>query len=209
MSDATLAGSDKYRQDTSRKTSPIIEQANAVPILDVLRDFMGIDIPDSGSRSWKDNCPFGFEHPDGGRDKGWRVYPSTNSSYCFVMHGGMTPVRLISLRKDVNSKRAAYIILENYGLLKGRGWRERYAAVASERELKGNSIGSPAVLVEALHSALRVEPKYMERCFETEFAEGLETCLEKLDALLAEHADEEQVRAWFIDSKTRLAAGLQ
>lgn len=208
MSTATLGGSDKYRQASPRRGSPLIEQANAVSIFDVLRDFMGIDIPNTGSKSWKTDCPFNFEHGDGGRDKGWRVYPSTNSSYCFVLHGVLDPVRLIMLRKDLSAKRAAYVILENYGLLKSRNYRERYDQIVAEREMRSAGVGQPAVLVEALHSSVRADPRYIEKQFDVEFNVVLEKALEELDVLLARKADGDEVRVWFVKANADLSRAL-
>ena len=62
-----------------------IRAAQGVPITRVLRS-LGSDISEGSEysgESIKIHCPFGHRHSDGGLEKALRVYPTTNSSYCF------------------------------------------------------------------------------------------------------------------------------
>lgn len=194
----------------NRKALDLIERANRISIFTVLEDFFGIRHPASG-RSYKGYCPFGFEHPDGGIDKGWRTYPATNSSYCFVMHGFMPPVRLIQIRRDVKATTAARHLLEHYGLLRPRPYHERFKELVAERETRLTNIGQTAYLVEALHTALAAHPSYAEAQFSDRFSGAVESELERLDALLADKgsATEEGVREWFRQAKQELTQLLE
>lgn len=206
----SLPGSDKYRvEPEARASNTAIDRANEVSIIAVLKDFLDVEVPDSGDRSWKDWCPFGFEHPDGGRDRGWRVYPSTNSSFCFVMHGGMSPVRLVAIRKDVHPRRAADLILDHYGLLKPRHWRERYNELVASHSRARRSNTSPTALLEALHAALSREPLYFEKQFDGDFNTLLESKLDGLDTLLSDAADDDEIRAWYVSTRDELAGALR
>ena len=210
MSDRVLPGSERYRvsQDAGAAYgTTLVDRANAVSIHDVLRDFLDINVPVFHERSWKDYCPFGFEHPDGGVDKGWRIYSMTNSSYCFVQHGSMGPVRLVALRKELSHKKAAYAILDRYDLIKPRHYRQRYDELIQAQATRMESIGNLADLVGALHQALSQEPFYAERQFTTEFAEQMEAALGELNDLTS--SSPEAVREWFTRAKSELGATLR
>lgn len=173
----------------------LIERANAVSVFDVLRDYFDIVHPREGGGSYKGYCPFGFEHADGGIEKQWRTYPSTNSSYCFAGHGSLTPVRLVQIKKDIKATDAAVDILRRYGLFAPRHFRERYADLVREREEKTRQLGSPAYLVEALRTAAGEG---------AEDPEAMERVLQRLDEVLADDPTEATVREWFYWARREL-----
>lgn len=199
-----LPGATKYLASAAVKNSipptwaeRLIAKADDVSVFDVLEDFFDIRVPREGV-SFKSRCPFAFEHPDGGLDKGWRTYPGSNSSMCFVMHGRMGPVRLIQMRYGLRAVPAADKILDQYGLSRPKPWRERYTAVLIEVEQRDNRpvTGDPAHAAEALNMALRKEPLWTTRQFDNDVLNAMEIVLDRLDAVI-ESGDPEAVRRWY------------
>lgn len=184
----------------------LIERANEISIFGVLEDLFGIKVPSEG-RSFKSYCPYAFEHPDGGVEKGWRTYPSTNSSFCFVMHGYLDPVRLVSIQRDVRPVEAAKWLLRHYGLLKPVSYGRRMQELLAEREASVQRVGSTAYLVEALQAALSAIPAYAERQFAPDVAAAMEEELEGLDAILVNIRGDpsEPVRSWYSEAKRHLS----
>ena len=155
----------------------LIERADNVNMFDVLEDFFGLNLPRVGD-SYKSKCPFYYEHADGGLDKGWRTYPATNSSMCFPMHGYMGTVRLIQNKYGISSQKAAYKILDNYGLLKPKNYRVRYNDLLLEQERQEQgAVGNPQNAAAALNMALRNIPSYTARQFDDDVLEALEVVL--------------------------------
>jgi hypothetical protein len=184
----------------------LIEKANeAVSIFDVLAEEFGIHHPREG-RSFKGHCPFGFEHPDGGVEKGYRSYPETNTSHCFVMHGQLTPVRLIALHNDWSQGRSAEYLLRKAGLLDARPWQERWNEMeAAKAEVKPPDLGDPQDLVEALHGALRDHPSYPPGGVSPVLSDALEARLGVLEnALGTGVATKEFVQDWYLSTKGML-----
>jgi len=176
----------------------LVARADEISIFRVLKDFFDIDLPSEG-RSYKSWCPFGFEHPDGGITRTWRTYPGTNSSYCFEGHGYMTSVRLISIQRDWGSYKSAKYLLEIYGLMKPKNYRERFNQMVSDRAMRQDSIGPVSDLVEALHVALRGHPMYERHQFDVAFQQEFERGLAVLDGMLSVKATEVELRAWFAE----------
>lgn len=207
----TLPGAEKYLVSAAtRRASPptwaerLIDRANEVSIFDVLEDFFDLTLPREG-QSFKSRCPFGAEHPDGGLDKGWRTYPGSNSSMCFVMHGYMGPVRLIQMQYGGKAVSAAERILNFYNLNRPRPWRDRYWDVATEvaqRESRPVT-GDPAHAVEALNIALRKEPGYVTRQFDDDVLHAMEVVLDRLDAVM-QAEDPDAVRQWYQQAKSAM-----
>lgn len=212
MTGTYLAGAEKYQRQVSvRRTSgmELVDRANsAVSLFDVLEEFFGISHPRSG-RSYKGFCPFGFEHPDGGLDKGWRTYPATNSSHCFVMHGLLNPVRLMQIKSDQKPVKAAVRLLEHYGLIAPKHWRERYQDVLLEREQRQRSVGNPQHAVEALGMALASVPGYDVRQFDPDVMRAMEIVLERLDDAVSASDPEQAIRKWYKAAKTGMARVIQ
>lgn len=205
----TLIGGEKYlsavrqEQQNSKaltRAEWLIERANQVSIFDVLEDYFQLFLPRVGA-SYKSHCPFSYEHPDGGLDKGWRTYPSTNSSMCFVLHGYMPPVRLVATKYGIKQSLAAERILKNYDLLRPAHWRDRYSElVASMEQRESEVIGNPQHAVEALNMVLRNTPNYTTRQFDPNVMRGMEVVLDALDRVI-EGGDPQDVRRWFDKAK--------
>jgi len=204
-----LPGADRYytaAQERQRRMrgqtwqERLIERADDVSIFDVLEDFFGLSLPRTGD-SFKSKCPFYYEHADGGLDKGWRTYPGSNSSMCFVMHGYMGSVRLIQNKYSISALPAAKRILGNYGLLKPKHYTERYNDVLMEMEHRQqNTVGNPQHAVSALNIALRNLPSYTSRQFDSDVMEAMAVVLERLNEV-ASKGDPNLVREWFAGAK--------
>lgn len=185
-----------------RPNDPVV-LASSIPVIRVLKDLFNVSVPEGlGYRSWKTYCPLGWEHPDGGVDKGFRVYEQTNSAFCFVQHGQMGPVRLAQMRWGGKQIVAARRLLEMYQLGQKRHWRQRYEEVLNEREIRQEI--SPAYVVEALRMALDAIPGYTARQYESKFVSLMEIELEALDELLGRHPSDAEIRQWYYETKDRL-----
>lgn len=207
----TLPGASKYLASAAAKNARpqtwaerLIDRANEVSIFDVLEDFFGLTLPREG-QSYKSKCPFGSEHPDGGLDKGWRTYPGSNSSMCFVMHGYMGPVRLVQIQDGIKAVRAAERILNFYNLNRARPWRERFSEVMIEVEQREAQpvTWDPALAVEALNLALRKEPTYATRQFDEDVLHAMEVVLDRLDVVM-QTRDPEVLRQWYEKAKSAM-----
>lgn len=189
------------------KRRQIVEKANEiVSIFDVLESEFDISHPRSGN-SYKGFCPFGFEHPDGGQEKGFRTYPETNTANCFVMHGSFTPVRLVSVKNEWSFRRSAEYLLRKAGLLDHRPWRERWPEIVQERakaQEAQRELGDRQTLVQALHEALSVHPAYPAGGLSPALDDAMEVCLRVLDQLADRGAGPEVIQEWFDRSKVRL-----
>lgn len=199
-----LPGSERFSRPKVQNQNPRIELANlSVPIVKLLKDLWGVFVPEGmGFRSWKTFCPLGWEHPDGGIDKGFRVYESTNSSYCFVMHGSLTPVRLAQIKWGGSQDRSARRLLELYGLGR-RPWRERYEELLELYE-RSKSPAIQSNVVEALQVRLSSEPSYWRLQFEASVIKEMEHQLELLDELFDRKPSEEQIREWYSNAVSKL-----
>lgn len=188
----------------------LIAWANeVVPVFDVLEAEFNIRHPRTGS-SWKGYCPFGWEHPDGGIEKGFRTYPATNTAHCFVMHGSLTPVKLLVLSRGWSYRRSAEELLRRAGKLDVRPWRERWDELVTERAQTASSadLGDPAELVEAIHEALRTHEAYPPSGVSPRLSEVLNARLEVFEGLRESKASVAQVRQWFEATKAALRAVL-
>jgi hypothetical protein len=180
----------------------LIEKANeSVSIFEVLAEEFGIHHPREG-RSFKGHCPYGFEHPDGGIEKGFRTYPATNTGHCFVMHGQLTPVRLIALKNDWSQRRSAEWLLRKAGLLDARPWQERWNEMEMEKlQARPEDLGDPQDLVEALHASLRDHPAYPAGGVSPALSDALEARLGVLEKKLSTGAAKQDVAAWYEATK--------
>lgn len=194
------------------RIAELLARANAIRVTVVLADHFGVLVPLDlpPDQSWKTDCPFNTEHGDGGLDKNFRVYGSTNASYCFAMHGQMDPVRLFMMKHDLRPVQAAEKLLKAYGLASGRDWKERYAELILAREQRAQGIGSIPYLVEALNKSLSQHPAYSDQQFTPKFARALEIELDSLDSLLAHVSGDTDlaVREWYKDARNRLTTVL-
>lgn len=155
----------------------VITVANErVSILVVLR-MLGVDVPeDVSGRSMKTSCPFGLFHSDGGVSPAMRIYPDTNSVYCFSCGAAYDPVSLAAKAMDVNVTTAANRLLDHVGyrpLNLAHAWRN---AASFEPE------PDKSLMASALKTyCRRITPDWNRRQFDPAVAASLTRCLSVLD----------------------------
>lgn len=201
-----LPGSEKYQRppEQRKRSNSAIDRANELPIQVVLADEFDVHVPIEITTSWKTYCPFSWEHMDGGTDKTLRVYP-TNSAFCFALHGVLTPVKLISVQRDVEPIQAARWLCDRYGLVGPREpYWERMSKLILERETRTSVGGNPAHAVLALQQALQGVPAYEATQYDPVVIAEVERWLEALDDLTGVHR-EGAVRDWFRDALASIA----
>lgn len=149
---------------------------------------VGVEIPDFSIASLKTYCPWGhLTHADGGLSKALRVYPASNSAWCFDCREFFTPTKLIAKDRDISEEQAAEWILEVTGYV-SPDYKSRWDAVTSDKI----AIDTDA-LAEALKIACaRFDPDWEERQFEDEVSVKLRQCL----SLLSKVRNQEDADKW-------------
>lgn len=181
----SLPGAERYGRepepDRARSEAQrAIDRANAIPIQDVLRDRFGIEVPRDLTSSWKTRCPFGFEHADGDASPGMRVYP-TNTAFCFVLHGFLSPVKMVMMARDCGATAAARELARTYGLEDDEPYWERMGRLIAESEQPrptGFVTNAAQAMVQALH---RIEG-YDTRQYDEPILSALEERMEVLNS---------------------------
>jgi hypothetical protein len=77
-----------------------------VSVVGLLRQ-LGVNVPDIEYGSVKVYCPFGILHPDHGITRAMRVYPESNTAFCFSDCGHFTPTKLAAQAWDLSREDAA------------------------------------------------------------------------------------------------------
>jgi hypothetical protein len=184
-------------------TTNVIAVANEqVPIVTVCQ-MVGVELPDDVAvgRSRKVHCPFGeLYHSDSGIEATMRVYPDSNSAYCFSCSAYYTPVSLAAKAMDVDRQTAARLLLDRIG----------YRPLSLAAVWKQVSAYEPALdrsmLAEALKTfCRRIEPAWSRRQFDADVAATLTRCLSLLDLVVT--ADDASL--WLNSCKTVMASNLE
>lgn len=181
-----------YRRRSS-VTNRVVDLANEhVAILDVCR-WVGMHVPSEVPRSLKVRCPFGeLAHSDHGVAPAFRIYPDTESAFCFVC-GFFSPVWLAASVWGVTSREAATMLLDRIGykpLSLSALWSE--VVVAAEPPADTTYLGL------ALRTYCdRINPRWFQQQFEPRTAHTLDRCL----ALLTYVRTPDQVNLWLTHSK--------
>ena len=86
----------------------VIDLANERITIIEACNMLGMDVHDFSIASLKVWCPFGhLYHSDGGTTKAMRIYPATNSAWCFACNLYFTPVKLIAMDRGIPDQQAA------------------------------------------------------------------------------------------------------
>lgn len=169
-----------------------------VSILAVCR-MVGVDLPeDAGmARSRKTFCPFGeVYHSDAGLEPAMRVYPDSNSAWCFRCATYFTPVKMAAQAWDQDWRTAAVVLLDRIGY--------RPASLAEQWSAVCVPVVAPdtTLLGEALKVfCARHDPQWSVHQFEPEIAGHLSRCLALLDRV----GDDEAAQAWLRGTKQAMA----
>lgn len=140
---------------------------------------IGMELPDDVGmrRSLKVTCPFGeIYHRDGGAEASFRIYPDSNSAYCFSCAVAYTPVRLVVAAWDGTPESVAVELLERAGL------RPLSGAAAWTSAARYVPAPDATLLAEALKIfCARIDPHWHRRQFDPPVAAVLSRCLALLD----------------------------
>lgn len=138
-------------------------------------------------------CPFGpVFHSDGGRERAFKVYPASNSAYCFACQRRYDPVSLIATEKDITYQAAAEWILEH----------KEWAAPDYVSQWEALTTKPTKVDYEGLQEALklscaRMVPDWDTRQFEPKVAHKLTQCFTFVRGV----KDDEGARKWLDTTK--------
>ncbi len=137
-------------------------------------NLLGMDVMDFSISSLKTYCPFGhITHEDGGQSKAFRIYPGTNSAWCFACQVYFTPVKLIAMDKDISEPDAAQWILETTNYIPP-DYLSKWEALTREED-SGLDLDS---LAEALKVfCARMSPDWDAKQFDDDVSRKLRLCL--------------------------------
>jgi hypothetical protein len=127
----------------------LVRAANEQVSITYVCALIGMSLPDhvNDTHSVKVRCPFGpIWHADRGAEPSFRVYPGSNSAYCFAGCGFYTPVWLYAQARDLHSEESARDLLERVG----------YRAPDVEREWERVTASQTKVSEHGLIEALKV-----------------------------------------------------
>lgn len=158
-------------------------------------------IGENVSYASKQYCPFGeVFHQDGGTSRSLRIYPDTNSAFCFAGCGYMSPVSLLAMHRNISDDQAAEVILEMTNYVPP-DYESQWDALQSEVDAVSTSD-----LAEALKVACaRMSPDWVTLQFEDAVAGALSKCL----ALLPKVKSSDDSKKWMDVSKTVMRRAIQ
>lgn len=176
------------------KKKSLIAEANERVSIVLASQLVGIDIEDGRVvGSTKTYCPFGrFYHSDGGKEPALRIYPDSNSAYCFSCKKYFSPTSLVSDAWDISKRRAAQELLDRVGY-KPLTAAELWEGV-QEKELEPDT----TMLSMALTTyCKRIDSEWQKHQFHPKVSEVLDRCLSALDKVTTEQEAEE----WLLTCK--------
>lgn len=152
----------------------------------------------------KNYCPFGaVTHADGGLAPALRLYPDTNSAYCFACGEAFRPVSLLAKARDISNEEAALTLLEQAGYVP-ENIDDKLAALLAD--------DTPAVDADSLAAALstyclRVNPEWKILQFDDEVAVPYRQCLDLLPLVTTPEAAQQWLKATKIKMASTLLRG--
>ncbi len=172
-----------------------------VPIVTACR-LVGVDLPEDGglARSRKTFCPFGeLYHSDGGAEPAMRIYPDSNSAWCFRCAAYLTPVKLAAQAWDQDWATAAAVLLDRIGY-RPPSLAERWAAAVAVVPAPDTTLLAEALKVYCA----RHDPQWSTDQFAPDVAGQLARCLTLLDRV----GDDEDAARWLAGTKRAMRAFL-
>lgn len=172
----------------------IITIANEQVDIRIACELIGISLPEiPEGRSVKVHCPFGdIYHSDGGVETAFRVYPHSNSAYCFACSEFFTPVGLYAKANNLRWEDAALALLDRIGY-KPVSLADRWASIVHSEDPPDT-----AMLAQALKTyCSRSVENWQTVQFEPSIAQMLDRCLALLDRV----SNAEEARTWLDASK--------
>lgn len=171
-----------------------IALANEKVSIVVACQLAGVALPDDAGygRSMKVRCPFGNLHSDGGKEAALRVYPDTNSAWCFACNCYLTPVKVLAQVRELDWATASALLLEHIGY-RPLSLAEQFQALTEHQ-----SRPDTAQLADALKTyCARVIPGWETRQFDAEESALLTRCLSLLDRV----ANDTDAGSWLDTTK--------
>lgn len=172
----------------------IVNIANEKASIVIACRMAGTDVSDVDGYggSMKIFCPFGGLHSDGGHEKAMRIYPDTNSAWCFACQSFYTPVKMVAEARHVDQGTAAAALLERIGY-QPPSVDEQWADVQRKSILP-----DAGQLADALKIYCeRVVPRWRVRQFDAGPAQLLTKCLRLLDLVRTD----EEAQLWLNTAK--------
>lgn len=168
----------------------VVDLANDYVSIHFACTVVGMHLPASfdEQRSVKVSCPFEeLYHSDGGAASAMRIYPESNSAWCFSCSYYYTPVSLVARALDLSNVDAAELLLQRAGYRPPDPMDVWNDVVAQE------VIPDKVLLGEALKTyCRRIDPAWSTRQYEQPYAGTLRLCLGLLDRV---HSDAD-AREW-------------
>lgn len=132
--------------------------------------------------SIKVHCPFGdISHSDFGVERAMRIYPGTNSAYCFACQRLYTPVNIYASAKDIGFEEAASDLLRESGY-QPRTLEEMWDSA----QPKPQSPDLPMLGLALRVFCERIDPDWQTRQFEPDISSFLDSCLSLLSTVRSE-----------------------
>lgn len=168
-----------------------------VPITTVL-NMLGVEVADPRRKFC---CPFGdVYHSDGGIAAAMRVYPDSNSAFCFSCSAYYTPVMLAARALEIPRRVAALHLLDRIG------YRGLDLASAWAQAKEHVPPVDKAMLADALKIyCRRVAPRWSSQQFEPAVSRLLIRCFDLLDLVRTP----EDANLWLVRCKEAMSRGLQ
>jgi hypothetical protein len=204
-------GTAAWLRDRDSSTGPeiraLIDGASRIRLTLLLGEIHGVYA--DPAMVTKVYCPFGMFHRDGGVDRALRVYPQSNTAYCFAGCGFIDPIRLFRLTYDLSPLEAAKRLVETYGEAP-----QTWDARLSEALRPTPTPDLRTTLVAALHNALSADPRYGAISLEPYVMKVTRDCLMELDpnedpSHKDPSSDPDLARAWLATSLARVAEAMR
>jgi hypothetical protein len=174
-----------------KRRSAIAVANERVSIITACR-LVGMDVPEDlqQGRSGKVRCPFGhLYHSDHGVEPAMRLYPESNSAWCFSCSTYYTPVTLVARAFDQRYETAAAQLLQHIG------YKPVTLAQAWAQVVERPNPPQRRLLAEALKTyCRRVDPRWEHTQFHPGQAAALDRCLALLD-----HVETDEHAAQWLD----------
>lgn len=166
-------------------------------IFDAYTEVTGNYVPPFENTSPKLNCPYSTVYAHSSRSL--RIYPHTNSAWCFSCSERMTPLTLIMAFKEYTEEEAVAWIKAEVGYTEPDPEEAWDALMSQEDEF------DPSSLADALKMACsRMAPDWKDRQFESDVSQKLGKCL----SLLSLVKTEGDSKVWMAGSKRAMASVL-
>jgi hypothetical protein len=178
---------------SSRKST--IDVANEEVSIYSVCDIVGIDYSSYYGNTAKLYCPFGhITHMDGGQTRAFRIYPDTNSAYCFACSQYFDSVGLFAAFSDMTREESAVTLLE------GIGWQEETFEEKWERLTEEVRYDTSEVVTALNAYCERKDPMWPVNSMYSPYLESYTQCI----GLVSSITNHSQAAAWLSAAKKHM-----